>query len=182
MCQGMGFIVTKSRIYFTMPDIRGNVSHELILELMTERRMITHDDKVKSLFLRKFVRVGYPEWTPESFHIDELKTLPPWADEEDIRARCDKLFLRIKAIYHAYSTARTNSTNEHIRSYAHHKTVELALVSAKLAGKITAQEYEEKVTELLEARKQIDELYCTGFSEDFNTYKAQIKSIPGFLY
>ena len=88
MCEGFGLIVTREREYFIEPDKDGDVSHSEIL-----RRLGWKDNT--DPFRRNFVRVEYPNWTAESFRVDEASTLPGWCDEQDIRTRCDRILAKV---------------------------------------------------------------------------------------
>ena len=85
MCQGFGLIVSKElKAYFIEPDYNGNCSHSDILDRLGWKE---NDSK----FLRNFVRIEYPDWTPASFRFDEENTLPGWAENnrDDIRTKCE---------------------------------------------------------------------------------------------
>jgi len=91
MCNGFGLIVTKGLdCYFIEPSLNsGNCSHSTILE-----RLGWQDNT--SPFRRDFVRVQYPDNTPDSFEFDEDSTLPAWVEEnrQEIKDKCGLILER----------------------------------------------------------------------------------------
>ena len=84
MCNGFGLIVDKNLdVYFVEPDSEGDVSHSEILY-----RLGWNDSQ--DTYIRSFVRIEFPDWTPESFQFDEEDTLPGWAEERrvEIKDKC----------------------------------------------------------------------------------------------
>jgi hypothetical protein len=87
MCEGFGLVVSKDmKAYFMEPNTSGNCSHSDLLERLGWK---DNDNQ----FLRNFVRVEFPDWTPESFRFDEEKTLPGWVENsrDEIRANCIRI-------------------------------------------------------------------------------------------
>ena len=87
MCDGFGLIVDKNLdAYFIEPDDEGDVSHSDIIY-----RLGWNDNQ--DTYIRSFVRIEFPDWTPESFQFDEADTLPGWAEEhrDEIRDKCVKV-------------------------------------------------------------------------------------------
>ena len=84
MCNGFGLIVDKNLdAYFIEPDDEGDVSHSDIIY-----RLGWSDSQ--DTYIRSFVRIEFPDWTPESFQFDEEDTLPGWAEEHrvEIKDKC----------------------------------------------------------------------------------------------
>jgi hypothetical protein len=88
MCEGFGLIVSKeSKLYFMEPDSSGNCSHS---KLLARLDWIENNNQ----YLRNFVRVEFPDWKPESFHFDEVGTLPGWVENnrDEILSSCVRIF------------------------------------------------------------------------------------------
>lgn len=87
----------ESDILWCEPDSDGDCSHS---EILKRAGMKDNDNQ----FLRDFVRVQFPAWTKESFELDEISSLPVWAEEniEEIKTKCSKIMLRVYKIFSDY--------------------------------------------------------------------------------
>ena len=86
MCEGLGLIVSKElKAYFCEPD-RNDCSHSEILKRLGWKEN-------GNQYLRNFVRVQFPDWTPDLFEFDEEDTLPGWAEEHraEIATECSRI-------------------------------------------------------------------------------------------
>lgn len=182
MCIGMGFIVTETHIYHTAPDSRGNVSHESILCLMIERRILERPETTDNIFLRKFVRVEYPTWEIESFTIDEPDTLPPWVDIEEIRARCDKLFLRHETARIEREAKLAKATDDCNRRLRRCGELINRAWNRFLEDKISMTHYCQKERALGEIKKKTTHACYERAVAVGRQYFDQLRKIPDFLY
>jgi len=98
MCDGFSTIVTRDgRILWIEPDEYGNISHSDILH---RAEISEWDHRMDHPTDRIFVRSEIPDWDNEdSFHWDEMETLPIWLDQDEMKEKIIKLWLRVKEIY-----------------------------------------------------------------------------------
>jgi hypothetical protein len=121
MCYGFGVVVTKDlKCWFVEPDIRGNVSHEIIID-----RLICSRDIPPFIDLeprpRRFVRIEFPDWTEESYRVDEIGTIPTWFEEDAdvIKEKCTKLMLRARVHYIRMVNVRQRAYNVWFKHYCY---------------------------------------------------------------
>jgi hypothetical protein len=114
MCEGFAVIVDKElNLYFCEPEPDGDCSHSEILSRLGWR-------ETGNAHLRRFVRVEYADWTPESIRFDENASLPGWceANKETIHARCDRLLNRCAPAWAEYEKVRAPAWAEYAKATA----------------------------------------------------------------
>jgi len=97
MCSGFGMIFWRDgAIEFIEPGVGGDVSHSDILERSKKKAIDTY-------YNRNFVRIEFPKWTSESYRLDvPTYDIPGWVDQEEVKEKATKLFLRILPLYIKY--------------------------------------------------------------------------------
>ena len=124
MCEGFGVICDRGlNLYFVEPeDYDLDCSHSTILN-----RLGWADSK--GIIDRNFIRLEFPDWTPESFQVDEVSSLPGWASSEEdywkvlpeIKEKAILLLERIRPFYeeikNSVEAARYNERRADGRNY-----------------------------------------------------------------
>ena len=111
MCNGFGLVYWQDGVMeFITPDFDGDISHSDIY--MSSGR--NSESTTGELFTRNNIKIEFPYWTEESFRVDERGTLPPWADEAEIKEKSVKLFLRVKEAWDLYNESKQRASDEYI--------------------------------------------------------------------